>query len=115
MGHARQTGYPAVELGEEVGLRSLVGITQGGEGEFSREHVARIKSRIDVLQPNETFEKQTGAGEEHERECYLCDDERATQPVMVTPGRGTTAAFLERFSQVGLATGEAGSETKEQS
>ena len=32
----------------------------------------------------------------------------------MSPGGGTTAAFLQRFGQVGLATGEAWSETEEQ-
>ena len=98
---------------EEIDLRLLVGITQCGEGNFRGQNVIGIEAGIDVFQPNETLEEQTGAGQEDEGEGHFRDDEDVAQPVVTPAGGGAASAFLERFGQVRFAAGKAGNKPEE--
>ena len=68
--------------------------------ERHRHDVRRVEAGIDVRQTVEAPDQQTGAAQEHERECHLRRDERVAQEDPPPASRRAAAAFLQRLDRI---------------
>src|SRR6266545_8090507 len=57
-------------------LVSAFGITLQRNRQLGDRGVFRLEAGVDALEPQETVRQQSRAGQQHERQCDLCDDER---------------------------------------
>ena len=53
-----------------------------------------IETRVDVLETDETFHEQAGAGEENEGQRDFGDNQRTAQAVATLPRRRTAPTFF---------------------
>src|SRR4030095_8989385 len=106
MAHPGQSTDAAFQLREKFGLLRAVRVTERGEGNLRRKDLFRIETGIDISEPNETFEEQSGGGKKDESERDLADDERVAQAIVTPTGGGPASPFLERFGQIGFAAGQ---------
>ena len=82
------------EFGEEIGDRFAARIFRDRQRDFHREDVARIETRIHVLQTNEALQQQTRTDEQDERERDFRDDQHVTHAIATHTAGRTAAAFL---------------------
>ena len=73
--HAGDGGEPFLEGDVERGAAFRLGVPAGGQVHLERQHVLGAQPEVHARQPLEAAQQQSGAGEQHERERDLTDDE----------------------------------------
>ena len=86
-----------------------------GKRKPHRQQVRRVDAHIETIQIEEAAHHEARAGEQHERERNLGDDEHGRPALRAHAARSGSAAFLQHFIHVGLRDVQRGSEPENDS
>src|SRR6185369_7846866 len=65
-----------------------------------RDYVARVEADIDLAQLDERAQHQSGADQQHERECHFRGDQHTAHASLFTSSETWSTTFVHRIAQV---------------
>src|SRR5205807_324731 len=95
--------------------RGVVRILRRRKRDSASPKFLRMEAEVLLTQANETRDKQSGAGEQRDRERDLCADQNFAKTLLTQTAGGPPPAFFQTIDQIGLRSLKRGINSHEQS